>query len=163
VHGDDEPRIARIKDARDGATPSGNAVQVMNLLRLSAILRDHALRDWADQALSCFAADVLQFPAAGARFMAAAEFALAGPVEVTLVGNRSAPEAQELRREIHGRYTPNRVLLYSNPAAPESNFATPALGFQTPVDGRAAVYICRAQTCFPPATTAAELAERLNR
>jgi uncharacterized protein YyaL (SSP411 family) len=163
VHGNHEPAIARIKDARDGATPSGNSLQLMNLVRLSAMLGDESLRHWADQTMNCFAADVLQFPAAGTRFMAAAGLALTGPVELTLVGDESSRAAQALRRDIHSRYLPNRVLLRSDPARPQGNFATPALQQKSPVDGRPAVYVCRNRTCFPPATTSAELAERLTR
>jgi uncharacterized protein YyaL (SSP411 family) len=152
-----EPRIARIKDARDGATPSGNSVELMNLLRLSALTGEQSLRRWADQTLSCFGADVLQFPAASPRFMAAAEFALAGPLELAVVGDESSRDVQALESEIHRRYLPNRVLLFSNPTAPQRNFATPALEHKRPLDGQPAVYVCRDQTCYPPATTTAEL------
>ncbi|HRS27218.1 MAG TPA: thioredoxin domain-containing protein [Phycisphaerae bacterium] len=158
-----EPRIARFKDARDGATPAGNSMQLMNLLRLSAITGDRSLRHWADQTMSCFAADVLQFPTAGARFLAAAEFALTGPVEVTVVGDQSSDGAQQLWRHIHSRYLPNRVLLHADPAHPQRNIAAPALQEKRPVDGSPAVYVCRDQTCFPPATTVGQLDELLVR
>ena len=126
--GNQEPRVARIKDARDGATPAGNSMQLMNLLRLSAITGDRSLRHWADQTMSCFAADVLQFPTAGARFLAAAEFALTGPVEVTVVGDQSSSGAQQLWRHIHSRYLPNRVLLHADPAHPQRNIAARVAG-----------------------------------
>lgn len=52
---DHETLIVRTKDASDGAVPSGNSVQAMNLLRLAILLNRPDLRDKADATFKLFA------------------------------------------------------------------------------------------------------------
>jgi len=158
---DHEQLIARTKDLRDGATPSGNSVQLMNLLRLSVMLGDEKLRTLADTTMQLFAADVLQAPGSNDRFLASAEFALLGPVELAVVGDPADPRTRGLLRVIHGTYLPHRVLMLMNPPRPTDNPKSPLLENRSLVQGRAAVYVCRNYVCQRPATTPEELAAQL--
>ena len=158
---DHEQLIARSKDVRDGATPSGNSIQLMNLLRLSVILGDEQLRAMAEQTMNCFATDVMQMPGAGERFLAAVEFALVGPVEFAVVGDPAHPQTQALLRQVHQTYVPNRVLMLSNTANEAANFKSPLLEHRPLIDGKPAVFVCRNYTCQLPATTPEELAAQL--
>jgi uncharacterized protein YyaL (SSP411 family) len=158
---DHEQLIARSKDIRDGATPSGNSVQLMNLLRLSVMLGDEKLRTLAEETMNYFAARITQYPGTGERFLAAVEFALAGPVELAVVGDPSDARTQALLKKVNVTYLPNRVLLLSNPADADKNVDSPLLENRPLVAGNPAVYVCRNYTCQRPAATPKELASQL--
>ncbi|MFQ5807701.1 MAG: thioredoxin domain-containing protein, partial [Phycisphaerae bacterium] len=159
---DHERLITRSKDVRDGATPSGNSVQLMNLLRLSVILGDQSLREMAEKGMDHFAAEVMQMPGAGERFLAAVEFALVGPVELAVVGDPSDANTRALLKKIHETYLPNRVLLLLNPADAANNVDSPLLQNRTLVEGHPAVYVCRNYACQRPVTTPVELKKQLD-
>jgi hypothetical protein len=158
-----EPLIARTNDVRDNATPSGNSVQLMNLLRLAALLGDGELRALADRTMSTFAGDVTRSPWSSERFLAGVDFARGGPVEIAIVGDPSQPETQALLKQVYQTYLPNRVLMLHDPARPADTVASPLLEGRTLVAGQPAAYVCRNSTCRPPVTTPADLAEQLAR
>lgn len=160
---DHEQLLTRSKDVRDSATPSGNSVQLMNLLRLSAMLGDESLRAMAEKTIEHFATQVMQSPGAGERFLAAVEFALVGPVELAMVGDPADPRAQALIRQVNQTYLPNRVMMLSNPADALSGVSSPLLQDRPLVDGAPAAYVCRNYACQRPVTTPAELAAQLTR
>ncbi|MGD8451254.1 MAG: thioredoxin domain-containing protein [Phycisphaerae bacterium] len=174
---DHERLIVRARDVRDGAVPSGNSMQLMNLLRLSVLLDEPELRVMADRSLEHFAADVIHAPAVAERFLAAAEFALVGPVEIRVAGDPDAADTRALLAEIRREYLPNRVLMLGGAAsfddrrptrrsaatAEERSVRSPdAADVRRPRgDDATAVYVCRGGTCRPPAATVEELREAL--
>ncbi len=159
---DHEALIARSKDVRDAATPSGNSVQLMNLLRLALILDDDELRRMAQQTIRCLAASALDSPGSSERFCAAVEFALLGPVELAVVGSPRDPRTRALLRTIARTYLPNRVLMLRDPQADSPALDSPLLAGKTLVDGQPAVYVCRNYACRQPVTTPEELARLLS-
>jgi hypothetical protein len=158
---DHEPLIARSKDLRDAVVPSGNSVQLMNLLRLSALLGDQELRSLADRTMAAFAGQVLSSPWAAERFLAGVDFALAGPTEVAVIGDPAAPQTRALLRQVYETYLPNRLLALHNPARPADSIASPLLADRGMVQDRPTAYVCRNHVCQQPATTPQELAQRL--
>lgn len=158
---DHEVLLTRAKDVRDGATPSGNSVQLMNLLRLAVMTGDESLRAAAHRTIAHLAPQVLASPGSGDRFLAAVEFAQAGPVEIAIVGDPADAAAQALLRTVHATYLPNRVLLLRRPG--DAGFAAdaPLLRGRELVDGRPAAYVCRGYACRRPVTKADELAAQL--
>ncbi len=158
---DHEPLIARSKDIRDGAVPSGNSLQLMNLLRLAAILGDDELRRRAERTMTALADDVRQSPWSAERFLAAVDFARAGPIEIAIVGDPQQPATQALLKQVYQTYLPNRVLMLHNPARPDDNVRSPLPADRPLVDGRPTAYVCRNYTCGRPVTTPEELARQL--
>ncbi|TWT45569.1 hypothetical protein RAS1_19970 [Phycisphaerae bacterium RAS1] len=147
-----EPLITRSKDLRDGAVPSGNSVQAMNLLRLAALTGEEKLRTQADRCLAAFAAAVSESPWSSERFLAAIDFAHGAPAEIAIVGDPADARTRLLLAEVRAAYLPNRVIMLLNPkdlaAAPKS----PLLEGRSLVDGAPAVYICRNYVCRLPLT-----------
>ena len=154
---DHETLIARSKDVRDAATPSGNSVQLMNLLRLAVITGDEQPRKMAERTISHFAGHVVNAPGTSERFLAAVEFALAGPLELVVVGDPTDERTRELLRTIRTTYMPNRVIVLVNPAEADANLTLPLTKGRELVSGGPAVYVCRDYTCAQPVTTPAEL------
>lgn len=158
---DHELLIARSKEVNDGAVPSGNALQLMNLLRLAAMLDDAELRSRAARTMAAFGRRVQEMPWSAERFLAAVEFAHAGPVEIALVGDPESPALRALLQEVHLTYLPNRILMLRNPARPDDAVPSPLLADRPQIDGQATAYVCRNYACRQPVTTRAALAEQL--
>jgi hypothetical protein len=154
---DHEELLARAKDARDGAVPSGNSVQLMNLLRLSALLGDQKLRVLADKTMAAFAGQALASPWSAERFLCGVDFAGGGAIELTVVGDPAQPATQALLKQIHSTYLPNRVLRLHNPERPQDDVCSPLLAGRELVDGQPAVYLCRDGVCQRPVAVPGDL------
>lgn len=158
---DHEPLIVRPKDFRDGASPSGNSVQLANLLRLATLLNDGVRRERARRLMERFAPEVIQSPGACERFLAGVEFAAAGSVEIVLIGPRRAAGTQALRRAADRVFVPNRVLAVIDPEEPGPLSHTPLAAGRTCIGGEPAAYVCRGYTCRLPVTTPEALTDQL--
>jgi hypothetical protein len=158
---DHEQLILRRKDLRDSATPSGNSLQLHNLLRLAVITGDAALRARAERMIDALSGEVLAGLGAAERFLAGVEFARAGAVEIALVGDPADARTRALVRAVRTAYLPNRVVLLADPRRPAAAPASPLLTNRGLVNGAPAAYVCRDYVCKLPVTSAAELARQL--
>jgi hypothetical protein len=93
-------------------------------------------------------------PQAVPQMACALDFALGKPLQIVIAGQRNAPDTQALRRVVHERFLPNKVLLL---AADGGAFA------QTlkPVAGKATAYVCENFACKLPTNDPATLAQQL--
>ncbi len=148
-----EELLARSKDLRDGATPSGNSVQIMNLLRLKTLLADEQLGNIAQQTIAHLASKVAEAPHAYERFLTGVEFAQSGPIELAVIGGLSDERTTALLRVIRETYLPNRVLLHADPSGAQARLNSPLLRGRELVNGAPAVYVCRGYACRQPVTT----------
>lgn len=159
---DHEELFVRAKDLRDSATPSGNSVQLMNLLRISAMLDDRRARDLAQRMLFALADDVRGAIGSAERFLCGVELALTGPIEIAIVGDPADPRTQALLQAARGAYVPNRVIMLRNPAQPaDAAPQSPLLVQRELVNHAPAAYVCRNYACKRPATSPAELSAQL--
>jgi uncharacterized protein YyaL (SSP411 family) len=155
---DHEKLLARRKDPEDHPIPSGNAAASYALLRLAALTGEHGYERQGVGVLRLFAELAPRHPNAFAHFLQALDFHLARVREVALVGDDLAP----LERVVRGAFRPHLVLAGTPPAgAGDGGAAVPLLEGRTPVDGRAAAYVCESFACKAPVTEPAELEELL--
>jgi uncharacterized protein YyaL (SSP411 family) len=157
---DAESLIARSKNPRDGAIPSGNSVQVLNLLRLAKLLDRKDYRKLAEETVRAFKKDAEGSPSQFERLLAAVDFLHDRTLEIAIVGPRDDKATQNLVRAVHATYLPNKVLTWSAAAVP-SDHPLPLLRGKTPVDGMPAAYVCENYACQKPVTTPAALAAQL--
>ncbi len=102
----------RRKEIYDGATPSGNSVAALNLLRLGRITGNPEWEQKAEQLAAVFSGSVSQFPSAYTQMLVAREFALGPSREVVISGNLDAPDTRELIRELRRPFLPNKVVVF---------------------------------------------------
>jgi uncharacterized protein YyaL (SSP411 family) len=153
---DAEALVARPRDPSDNASPSGLSSLVHALSTYTAVTGSGRHRDAAEAALASVATLAERAPRFAGWSLAAAESMLDGPVEVAIVGEWSEErEAMALRARRH----PGAVVL----VADEPTDAVPLLAGRTPVEGRAAAYVCRKLVCERPVTTVDDLAVALTR
>lgn len=147
-----EDLIVRKKEIYDGATPSGNSVAAMNLLRLSRATGDPELAAKAEMLFRVFSGAVRQFPSAYTHLLCALEFALGESHEIVIAGRRSGEDTREMLTRIRTRFLPNKVVLLkpSDEASPEIAEIAPFTAGQEAVEGRATAYVCRKSGCELP-------------
>jgi uncharacterized protein len=148
---DHEQLILRHREGQDGAIPNANASAAMVLARLSFHLDRQELRKAAAGVVAAYGAVIDRFPRAFCKSLAVVDFLLEGPIEIAVVGSPGQPDYETLRREVDGRYLPNRILAHFDPAAESTDRpALPLLEGKGLADGKPAVYLCYNFTCRAP-------------
>ena len=159
---DGEELIVRPKEISDGAMPSGNSVQLANLLRLARLTgrteyetRADALARWAGR-------QARSRPTGFTALLAGLAFALGDAREVVIAGAREEDDTQALVDVLREAYTPFTVALHRPPGeAPAIADLAPFTAAQTPVDGQAAAYVCRDFACDAPTIDPERLRQQL--
>ncbi len=144
-----EALIARPRDPSDNASPSGHSAMVHALLSYAALTGSGRHRDRAETALRAVHALAERVPRFAGWSLAAAEAAVAGPLEIAVVGD--SPELLAAAR----RTTSPGAVVVANASG------VPLMDGRDLVDGRAAAYVCRGMVCERPVTTVDELVNLL--
>jgi len=161
---DGEKLLVRAKDASDGAIPSGNAVQLMNLLRLAVLLGDKSVQVDAEKLIQCFADSMSKSIFSSERMLAAVDFQQRRPREIVLVYPADRRGLAELEQVTWSTYVPNKVVVHVPFGTPEADSIArriPLAAEKKPLDGRAAAYVCRDFACRAPTADPAELRRQL--
>ncbi|HZC82694.1 MAG TPA: aldo/keto reductase, partial [Nitrospiraceae bacterium] len=154
-----EALIIRAREGADGATPSGNAVAVSALARLSFHYDRRDLRDAAIGGIRAYGRQIAQYPRAFAKSLAAVDLLAEGPIELALVGAPNDPGLEALQLAVREEFLPRRVIASIDGTHPPSGH--PLLDGKGLVEGKAALYICRNFSCQRPLTNPREVAESL--
>ncbi|KPV50545.1 thioredoxin, partial [Kouleothrix aurantiaca] len=156
---DHEALVVRPRDTGDNATPSGNSAAAEVLLRLAIIFDEPTYRARAATILGSLAAFLARYPTGFGRYLAAAEFALAAPHEIALVGTPAAPDMQALCAVIFQPFRPNKVVVQRDISGPA--FESPLLEGRAQLGERATVYVCHNYACQLPVNEPEALAAQL--
>ena len=146
--------FVRLRIVRDSATPSGNAVQLANLLRLSRMTARDDYAAAAQSLMRSAAAEVRAVPSAAPHFLSAVDFAVGPSFEIVLAGKDVAP----LKRAVFAAFVPNKVVLYRSP---EIVRIAPFTKMQTARGGKPTAYVCRNFVCNLPTGDACVVRELL--
>ena len=165
---DAETLVARPRDPSDNASPSGQSALVHALLGYAALTGSGRHREAAEGALRTVRALAERVPRFAGWSLAAAEAALAGPLEVAVVGRAGDPLRDELEAAARRAVSPGAVVVVGPPAAAAEEGAggadaVPLLEHRDLLDGHAAAYVCRGMVCDRPVGTVEELRELLAR
>ena len=151
----DDPHILlRMKDDHDGATPSGNSVSALNLLRLSEMTGRVAYREAMVGTIQSFGRSLSYVPHAMPAMLSAVDFLLGAPLQILIAGAPGAADTQALLRVVNRHYEPNRILMLTHCAGVgDPAVLQPFLQGLTKVDGRATAYVCVDHVCDLPVNT----------
>jgi uncharacterized protein YyaL (SSP411 family) len=150
---DAEALVSRPRDPSDNASPSGHSAMVHALLSYAAVTGSGRHRDAAEAALRSVRVLAERVPRFAGWSLAAAEAALAGPLEVAVIGDRQDPRRVELERVAWAAVSPGLVVVADAPGRSD----VPLLEGRGPVDGAPAAYVCRQLVCERPVTTPEQL------
>ncbi len=151
--------IIRIKAARDSAVPSGNGIALGVLARLYGLTGEEVYSTRAERLIAAFSGelerDYFSLPA----FLNGIDL-LANLTQIVIVGEREAPDTQQLLQAVHSVSLPSAVLWMISPdnVLPPSH---PAAG-RPQLDGKATAYICRGRVCSLPVTSTDDLIRQLH-
>jgi uncharacterized protein len=153
----------RKKETYDGATPSGNSVAALNLLRLGRMTGNPDLEQKAVMLHRAFAGSIGQFPSGYTQMMMSLEFGLGQSREVVISGRADSGDTGAMLRELRRLFLPGKVVLF-RPAGedePEICRVAPYTRDQKPVDGKATAFVCVNYHCELPYTDVGTMVERL--
>jgi uncharacterized protein YyaL (SSP411 family) len=132
----------RLRDDYDGAEPSANSVSALNLLRLGWMLHDDTFIERARRIVGSFSAILRGMPSAVPKMLCALDMLLAPARQCVIAGGREAADTAALAHAVRRKFEPNRVLLLAG--------HTESTKGMHPIDGKAALYICKDFTCQAP-------------
>ncbi len=160
---DHEPLISRPKEVYDGATPSGNSVAALNLLRLA---RMTGRVDWetkADQMVRVFSQAVAETPIAYTQFLNFLDFFLGPSREIVIAGDPESEETRAMIRTVQQGFHPNKVLLLRAEGDPGNKIPQlcPFTSEMRPVEGKTTAYLCERYSCLSPVTDLSALQKAL--
>ncbi|HLS76405.1 MAG TPA: thioredoxin domain-containing protein [Nocardia sp.] len=156
---DAEALVARPRDPIDGATPAGASSLAEALLTASALTdpaRAAGYREAAEQTLRRGALVLARAPRSAGQWLAVAEAALRGPVQVAVATPGDDPAAGADLLAAARAAAPGGAVIVAGPAG-----SVPLLADRGPVGSDAAAYVCRGSVCDLPVTAADELRKSL--
>ncbi len=147
-----ERLITQTKELYDGATPSGNSMAALVLVRLGQLVMDPELQRCAEQLFQIFAEPVRQAPHAFPQFLTALDLRLGPSQEIVIAGDPAALETREMLALVNRRFLP-RATLVLHPSGREAEAIErliPFIAAQHPMGGRTTAYVCQRHVCRLP-------------
>jgi uncharacterized protein len=151
---DSERLLVRPRESGDGAIPSGNSVQVMNLIRLARMTGNDDYEKRAQKALRVVADEVSLAPSASTHLLSALSFVLGPSQEIVIAGDDYAA----MRRAVFTKFVPNKVVLHRpNGEVPPIARIAPFTREQRSIGDKATAYVCTNFMCKLPVTDPAKV------
>jgi len=130
--------------------PSGNSVQLTNLVRLSRITANPLYEKAASDLLRTSANEISLIPSASAHLMSGLDFMLGPSFEIVLAG----ADVRPLQRAVWTSFVPNKVVLHSSA---DIAAIAPFTKAQRAIGGKATAYVCTNHLCRLPTGDPAEV------
>jgi len=164
VADDGENLLVRQKEIYDGAIPSGNSVEMLNLLRLGRITANYDFEEKAARIGRAFSRNVKQSPSAYTQLMVAGDFGVGPSYEVVIAGNSQAKDTKEMLKAIRTQFIPNKVVILrpTEQESPDIDRLAEFTKSQASIDGRATAYVCLNYNCKFPTTDITKMLDLLN-
>jgi uncharacterized protein YyaL (SSP411 family) len=143
----DQP-LVRLKDAEDGALPSGNGLMAENLVYLYYLTGKSNYRDLAEAIFKAFSIPMVKHPLSYTTLLGAYDI-FNHPLQITVVGDCKDPEAQAFLKAIYAYAHPHRIVY---PFADPGSLAPSHPAYKPLVQGKPTAYICKNMTCLEPFT-----------
>jgi hypothetical protein len=148
---DHEELITRPKDLYDNATPSGNSVAALALLRLAKLTGRDAYQAGADSALRAGAVVARQAPRAAGQLLAALDMHLGPTPEIVILGELAHEDTAAALANLRHRYLPNKVVALRRPDQQVEDSPMAGLWEGKTLEGpEPGVFICEHFACRAP-------------
>jgi uncharacterized protein YyaL (SSP411 family) len=145
--------MPRMKQIYDGASPSGNSLALLNLLRLSVLADEPVFEEMARKLVKAFSLEVQSAPEAYTWLLAGVNFMVGPSQSIVLVGDPEGKDTEEMLRALREQYLPNMMVQLREPA-------DTGVGYEQ-LEGKATAYVCLNQTCMPPTNQTQKMLELL--
>ncbi|MDD4334647.1 MAG: thioredoxin domain-containing protein, partial [Desulfotomaculaceae bacterium] len=147
----------------DGALPSGNAVALLNLLRLARLTANDKLTEIAERQIKAFSGIIGQYPWGHTHFLMGVDFMLGPTREIVIAGRAGEADTETMLRAARQAFLPDTVVAWhpDGEVGGEIEKLVPFMREQRSVNGKAAAYICENYACQAPVTDLEQFAEKL--
>jgi uncharacterized protein YyaL (SSP411 family) len=145
-----EPLLVRPRETGDGAIPSGNSVQLLNLVRISRITAEPKYESAARELVRAASDDVSLAPSLSTHLLSGLDFLLGPSFEIVLSGAGAA----KLHRAVFRDFVPNKVVVARPPGEdPPITRIAPYTKAQSS-GTRAVAWVCTNYKCMMPTSDA---------
>ena len=159
---DSEDLIVRQKEIYDGAVPSGNAVSMLNMIKIARITANSVFEERATLMASVFSKQISNQPASFSMHMNAIDFMLGPSFEIVIAGDRNSEKTHEFIRALAGEYLPNKIVLLKDEAnETEISRIAHYTKDHKPIDGKPVAYVCSNYKCSLPTSDPVRMLELL--
>ncbi len=156
---DHEQLLVRQKEYLDNATPSGNAVSCLNLLKLSILLGVDDFARRAERMLERVGKQAAEYPLGFGYWLQALDYSF-GPVqELVVLGDEKARTL--LEEPLRETFLPNKILISKSQVSQEESAKIPLLKGKERPDVGALAFVCRNYSCVAPVDEPSSLRELL--
>jgi hypothetical protein len=153
-----DPQIPRLKESYDGAVPSGNSVELSNLITLWKLTGDPSYLERASGIESVFSASLSTSPTTFSMMLSGVMYGRHGGTEVLLVGDSDDPVIREMLEVLRTGYRPWMTVTLMDSEDARGPSWMPDISDNPTVP---AAYVCTNGACSLPVRTALELEELL--
>jgi len=157
-----ERLITRPKSLYDGATPSGNSLHMLNLIRLARLTGRMELEQQVAETEKAYTAPLKRSPSNIAQALIALHMLHGQSQEIVIVGPKDHAKTQEMLQALHNNFDPLRTVLLKDPSDQERmTELAPFTKEMGMLDEEPTVYICQNFACDQPINSLDVLKDRL--
>ena len=143
-----ELMIARQKEIYDGAIPSGNSAEMMNLIRLGRMTSSPELEHKAFETSRAFSRQLSASPSNFSYALCALDFAFGPSNEIVITGGTDSEVTKQFILSLKEFYIPSKIVILNS--GDEIKRAAPFLVNQIQIGGKPTAYVCRNYVCSLP-------------
>ncbi|MEM2521065.1 MAG: thioredoxin domain-containing protein [Candidatus Caldarchaeum sp.] len=158
---EDVAEVTRIKDAYDGATPSGNTLAAAALLKLSELTGETKYLQYVEGTFKCFASRLEATPAEHTGLITVLAGFHKSRMEVVLV-TESLQDAQPYLAHLYREFKPFRSVVVVHNGNREMLQKYSSLVADKPAKGPVTAYVCENYSCRMPVTSLEEFVKLLS-
>lgn len=160
ISADSEQLIVRQKEIYDGAIPSGNSVQLLNLARLYKITGESKFNELFENQMKAFAAEVKRMPSVFAYFLIGLDFQSKESIEIILTSEDKVITNQAFR-EISSIYYPSKIIIQLN--SENQKLLAERIPYikNYPVKSYLMIYLCKNFICEQPTSKIEDIISKL--
>ena len=149
---DNEKLIARSKPGLDGASPSGNSIAALALLKLGRLTMNQEFAEQGSRILEAFSSQLVQSPANSSAMLIALNFWLGPQQEIIIAGDAEAMDTQRMIERVRSTFLPNAIILLHDLGRANSALyeLVPFIKHQIPLSGKSTAYVCENYACREP-------------
>ena len=139
--------ILNIKEIYDGAEPSGNSVQLINLFKIGIITQNEDYMEKVKNSLELFYSDLKKLPFSSPMLLTAYGLYTGSEKEIIISGDTDDNFMKEIINKINRQYLPDKIVLKKNKEIAGISVFIDSLGT---TDNKTSVYICENYKCNLP-------------
>ncbi len=140
--------LARMKEIYDGALPSGNSVEALNLLRLHAFTGNSDYEKKSEKLFQVFSKFVQDNPQACPSLLMAVDFATDAVKEIVVCGKKEDSFVKGVFSQLRANFLPNKVMSFVSDKETAKKISLMNGKFSP----EPRLYICENQQCQTPIT-----------